>query len=273
MEQAYHIIFWVLLFVLGSCIFSFLNVVIYRVPRRMDFVRARSICPNCGHQLGVFDLIPVVSYLTLRGKCRYCGGKIGIRDTLLELFGGGLALFVGWYFRQSPATAAAVFLFLCVLHVVTWIDIDTMEIPDGCHLAILILAAVVWAGSGFLAPDAFAAGSGAGILQIPLSSRLIGAVCVSLPMLLVALAVPGGFGGGDIKLMAVCGLFLGWRLILVSTALAILAGGLWGILLMALKKKDRKDHFAFGPFLCAGMTLGLFVGQPLAGWYLGLLKI
>lgn len=245
---------WALLFILGACIFSFLNVVIYRVPRGMSFVRGHSVCPACGQRLRAGDLIPIFSYLFLRGKCRYCGKTIGSRDTWVELLGGGLAV-LSFYQYENIETAVTVFAFFCVLTVVAFLDLDTMEIEDGCSAAIVLIAAV----SVFTMPG------------LPIVSRLIGAVLVSVPMLVLTLLIPGAFGGGDIKLMASSGLFLGWKLTLVSMAAAVLFGGIYGIYLLAAKKKERKDHFAFGPFLCLGMVLGLLCGQPLIDWYLGML--
>ncbi|MCH1983051.1 prepilin peptidase [Ruminococcus sp. OA3] len=245
---------WALLFTLGACIFSFLNVIIYRVPRGMSFVRGHSACPACGQRLRAKDLIPIFSCLSLKGKCRYCGETIGTRDTWTELLGGGLAI-LSFYQYENCGTAATVFAFFCVLTVVAFLDLDTMEIEDGCSVAIVAVAIL----SVFTMPG------------LPIISRLTGALAVSVPMLILTLLVPGAFGGGDIKLMAASGLFLGWKLTLVSMAIAVLSGGIYGIFLLAAKKKERKDHFAFGPFLCLGMALGLLYGQPLIDWYLGML--
>ncbi|MDD3253181.1 MAG: prepilin peptidase [Lachnospiraceae bacterium] len=241
------------IWLLGACIFSFLNVVIYRVPRKISFVRGFSHCPDCGHQLSGLDMIPVFSWLALRGHCRYCKCSVSPRYTWVELFGGCMALLCVFKIGYNLA-ALTVFAFLGMLTVVAFVDIDTMEIPDGFVLAILIIGVV-------------------SIVTMPgisLAERLIGVFAVSLPLLLITLAVPGAFGGGDIKLMGACGLLLGWKLSLVSLFLAVLTGGLYGIYLLAAKKKGRKEHFAFGPFLCAGMCLALFWGTSLTRWYLGL---
>ena len=253
--NSYPAMIAVVIFFMGTCIFSFLNVIIYRVPRKMDFVKGHSFCPSCRHQLGALDLIPLFSYIFLGGKCRYCKKKIGARDTLIELCGGAAALFCGWYYKGKPAAGLTVFLFFCILTVVTFMDMDTMEIEDGCWIAVYILAAAAC----FTMPET------------SLISRLIGIVCVSVPMLLLTLAIPGAFGGGDMKLMGACGAFLGWKITLISTVLAVLAGGIWGIWLLIGKKKDRKDHFAFGPFLCMGMAVGVLYGEQIISWYLGFL--
>ena len=107
-----------------------------------------------------------------------------------------------------------------------------------------------------------------GLLQMPLASRIIGFFSASVPMLLLALAIPGAFGGGDIKLMAACGAFLGWKRNLLALFFAVLGGGVWGIWLLLKKKATRTDAFAFGPFLCTGMAISLFWGERLLLWYL-----
>lgn len=242
---------WIWLF--GASIFSFLNVVIYRVPRQISFVRGYSHCPDCGHRLSGLDMVPVFSWLFLRGRCRYCGGKVSPRYTWIELIGGCIALLCVFKIGYN-LEAVTIFAFLGMLTVVAFVDIDTMEIPNGFVLTILILGAV-------------------SIVTVPgisLVERLIGMVSVSLPLLLITLVIPGAFGGGDIKLMGACGLLLGWRLSLVSLFLAVLTGGLYGMYLLGTRKKGRKEHFAFGPFLCVGMFAALFWGQMLTDWYLGL---
>lgn len=249
-----ELILGIIVFFTGTCIFSFLNVIIYRVPRKMSFVKGFSMCPSCGHRLGAGDLVPVFSYLFLRGRCRYCKTSIGSRDTWIELLGGMAALFCVIKY-ESTGAALTVFAFFCILTVVTFLDIDTMEIEDGCSIAIIILALV-------------------SLVTMPgtsLIDRGIGMICVSVPMLVLALVIPGAFGGGDVKLMAACGAFLGWKLTLVSTVLAIFGGGVYGIWLLAAKKAERKSQFAFGPFLCMGMAAGLVYGRQLLEWYLGMM--
>lgn len=237
----------------GASIFSFLNVVIYRVPRKMSFIRGYSHCPDCNHQLSGPDMIPVFSWLFLRGRCRYCGGKVSSRYTWIELTGGCIALLCVFKIGYN-LEALTSFAFLGMLTVVAFVDIDTMEIPNGFVLAILLIGLV----SIVIMPG------------ITLAERLIGMISVSLPLLLITLVIPGAFGGGDIKLMGACGLLLGWRLNLISLFLAVLTGGLYGIYLLGTRKKGRKEHFAFGPFLCVGMFAALFWGNQLADWYLRL---
>ncbi|MCF0134732.1 MAG: prepilin peptidase [Blautia sp.] len=243
-------------FITGTCIFSFLNVVVFRIPRKQSFVKGFSYCPACNHRLGVLDLCPIFSYLFLGGKCRYCKAEIPARDTFVEFLGGLLA--AGCMFRFGELySAVCVFAFFCILMVVALLDLDTMEIEDGCHVMILLIAGV----SCFVMPE------------ISLISRLIGFLCISLPMLLVTLVIPGGFGGGDIKLMAVCGLVLGVKWILLAAFFGILTGGIYGMMLLATGKKERKAHFPFAPFLCLGMVISVFWGDIIWNWYLGFLNV
>ena len=133
---------------------------------------------------------------------------------------------------------------------VALIDAETQLIPDRLNLALAVCGVL----GTLLSP--------AGWLP-----HLIGAFCVSVPMLLLCLAIDGAFGGGDIKLMAAAGLFLGWQNTLLAMFLGILGGGLYGIWLLAAKRADKKDHFAFGPFLCAGIVIAMLLGEPILQWY------
>ena len=149
-----------------------------------------------------------------------------------------------------------VFAFLLLLEIVAYTDARTMTIPDRYSL----LSFLIGCAAVFAMPE------------ISLLSRVIGIFSVSVPLLLITLLVPGAFGGGDIKLMAGCGFFLGAKLCLLSLVFAIFVGGIWGIFLLLCRHKGRKEHFAFGPFLCIGMLTALFWGQEILDWYLGVLK-
>lgn len=253
-------ILYFVIFMFGAAVFSFLNVVVYRLPRKLDYVKGRSACPNCGNELKWYHMIPVFSYLFLRGKCGFCKAKISFRYTLFELMGGVFAVFSFFYYTgnikfdyTALLRALLMFAFLGALTVIAFIDADTMEIPNGLIIAVAIIGLI----SILLFPE------------IGLLDRGIGIVCVSVPFLLLALVIEGAFGGGDIKLVAATGLLLGWKLNLVGLFFALLTGGAYGIYLLAAKKKGRKDHFAFGPFLCFGMAASAFFGDAVLGWYLG----
>jgi len=154
---------------------------------------------------------------------------------------------------QLPG-ALTVFAFFVLLSGVAFADMETMEIPDGFHIALVVIGII----SVLTMPE------------ISVAERLIGVCSVSVPMLLVTVAVPGAFGGGDIKLMGACGLFLGWKKSIIAMFLAILAAGIYGIYLLSLRRKGLKDYFAFGPFLCTGMAVSFLWGERLLYWYLDL---
>lgn len=240
-------------FFLGATIFSFLNVVAYRMPREMDFVGGRSFCPRCKHSLAFADMIPVISYFMLNGRCKYCGSRIPRRYLWMELFGGITFLFAFINYGVS-LEALLVFLFVGALVVVSLIDAETMEIPDELQVAILVLAVLDMLFG-----------------KTPFLTHLIGLFIISVPMLLIVRAVPDGFGGGDIKLMAVSGFFMGWKLALVATVIGVILGGIYATYLIATKKNDRKGHFAFGPFLSVGIYIAMFWGTAIINAYLGVL--
>lgn len=240
-------------FVCGACVFSFLGVVICRIPAGETIVKGRSHCPACGHVLSPGELIPCLSYLRQRGKCTVCGGKIPARDFCLEVFGGACAL-VCAAVCETAVQAVFCFLVLALLTAVACIDWDTLLIRDQFSFCLLVL--------GILSRWVFPA--------VGWKSRLLGAVVVSVPMLVLALLIPGAFGGGDIKLMVGAGLLLGWPRTLLAAALAVFSGGAYGAWLLTRGKAGRKDHFAFGPFLCVGIAIALLWGDGIIRWYLGL---
>lgn len=172
------------------------------------------------------------------------------------MLGGILASFTTWNYINI-STVLTILLFLALLSIISSVDIATMEIPNTFVIAALVLGII----SIFTMPGT------------SLPSRILGMFVVSVPLLLITLLIPGAFGGGDIKLMAACGLFLGTKLTLLSFAFAVLTGGLYGIWLLVMKKKSGKEHFAFGPFLCLGMAAALFIGDKVWYWYVGLLYL
>ena len=234
-------------FLLGAALFSFMNVVAWRLPRGKNPLTGRSFCPQCGAALTAGDLVPVFSWLFLRGRCRHCRAPIPVRYLLVELLGGVLALGCRWRFGTAYTLGEGLFgmrwqgllaLALCgVLLSIALIDAETQLIPNRLNAAVAVLAVL----NLLLSPARWA-------------GALIGMVCISVPMLLLCLAIPGAFGGGDIKLMAAAGLFLGWQHTLLAMFFGILGGGFYGMYLLAARKADKKDHFAFGPLRrhCAG---------------------
>lgn len=249
---AYALLYFII-FLFGACIGSFLNVLVYRLPRKLSPVKGRSRCPHCGHVLSADDLVPVVSYLALKRRCRYCGERISPRYALVECFGGLLCVLC--YALYGAPGFLFYFGVACVLLTIALIDADTMEIPDSLVIALAVLAIAAI----FIEP---------GIALWP--SRIVGLVAVSVPMLLIALLINGAFGGGDIKLMAAAGFLLGWQNALLAFFIGLLLGGVYAAVLLAKKKAGRKAHIAFGPPLCGGIFIALLFGADIIGWYLSL---
>lgn len=250
-------ILYVIRFFFGAAIFSFLEVVIDRLPREESVVKGRSHCTSCGRELTAGELIPCVSFLVLRGKCKGCGAKIPARDFWTELAGGAAFIGCGLLYGCGSSEiislrGAVIFTYLGILLIVALIDWDTQIIYDRFHILILILAVI----SFVLFPEH------------GLADRLIGAVVISVPMLVLTLVIPGAFGGGDIKLMAVCGLFLGTAPIVCSMFFGIVTGGLYAAVMLKSGKLGKKDQFAFGPFLALGLAVAALWGDQIVAWYL-----
>lgn len=246
-------IFYVYSFLIGICVASFVNVVIWRVPQGLDFVKGRSFCPTCKHELKWLDLFPIFSYVFLKGKCRYCGAKIPMRDTLLECIGGIFAVFSFWKY-PFQVEAIVVFALFMILLAITMIDFNTMEIPNGLTLSLLVPIVCMM----FLHPE------------ISLLNRVIGFFVISVPMYLLTRIVADCFGGGDIKLIAVAGLLLGWKLTILAAFIAILLGGVYALYLLGNKQRRKGSYIAFGPYLSVGIMVSLLYGNTLINWYLSL---
>ena len=237
------------------------------------------VCDSCGQVLKAYELIPVFSFLFLKGRCRYCKDRIRLRELLAELLGGVLFILIFFRFGKNvmltepfslygilditanltlPKVLGLILLYLtaALLFLVSVIDIKTMIIPNGLSLAMLLL--------GIFGLLLFS--------DVPWYEHLVGLLCVSLPMLLLTLLIPGAFGGGDIKLMAGAGLLLGWKLTVLAAFLGIIGGGLFGSILLATKKAGRKAHFAFGPFLCIGIMISAFCGFSMLNGYLAYVR-
>ena len=233
---------------------SFLNVVIYRVPRGLSVVRPRSFCPRCRRKVKWYENVPVASYIALRGRCRGCGERIAIRYPFVEVAGAALALAAVRRFGFG-LDAAFAYAFLMALAAITLIDWDFRIIPDGLSLPFIVVG-LVWS---LVNPGLTLAGSALGALAGGGSLYAIGA--------LYKLARKAeGMGGGDVKLMAMIGAFLGIRLVFPVVLIASFAGTLYAV---ALLKSGRgaKTAVAFGSFLAPAAAVSLFFGERLLAWY------
>lgn len=248
------ILFALCIFLMGGSVYSFVNLVADRLPEKKPIAAGRSRCDSCGRTLGALDMIPVFSYIFLRGKCRSCGVSLSIKYFLTELAGGILALYMTYIYWGSWFQLAAGYIFVAILACVLLVDMETMSIPNQLVAAMAVLSII----SVFIFRD------------IDIISRIIGFFSVSAPMLIIALIKDGGFGGGDIKLMAFTGFFLGWQLNLLSFFIAIITGGVYAVMLLMRYKKGGDRHFAFGPFLAVSCTIAFFWGKEIINWYIGL---
>lgn len=249
-----QIIFYIIIFLYGIVIGSFLNVCIYRLPQKENIAKVRSHCMNCGYQLRWYDLVPVFSYLCLRGRCRNCKEKISIQYPVIEALNGVLycIIFAEYGFSIETLLYALLFSALITLSV---IDFRTYEIPLGINIFILALGLVRvvtdytnWLGYA------------------------IGLFCVSGFLYLIYLVTKGrGIGGGDIKLMAVCGLLLGWKLVILSFVLGCIIGSV--IHLIRMKVSGEGHVLAMGPYLAVGVMISTLYGERLIHWYLSCLGI
>lgn len=243
-----------IMFLLGTAVGSFLNLCGLRIPQRKKIVYDRSACPECGHILGVLDIIPLVSYVGLRGRCRYCREIISFRYPLVELFNGGLFVAVFSVYGLQPVTV--IYLFMAsILLIAALIDFDHMYIPNELVAFGLI--------SGTVINLLFGTSS--------LTGTALGLIAGVFPLAGIFLVSRGGMGAGDVKLGGVLGVFLGWKLTLVALFLSFLLGAAAGTILMVTSKKSRKDAIPFGPFLALGGIASSLWGWMIIDWYTGLM--
>jgi len=245
----------VFVFLFGAVVGSFLNVCIYRIPRDESIVFPASHCPECGTKIRAFDNIPILSYLLLRGSCRSCGTRISWQYPAVELLSALLTLFLFLKFLFSP-TFFVLYLFCMALVVITFIDLEHQIIPDSISLPGIVVG---FAASFFLP-------------WLGWLNSLIGIVAGGGSLLFVAfgyqlLTKKEGMGGGDIKLLAMMGAFLGWKAIPFIIFTSSLFGSVVGLTLMAVRKKDSQLPIPFGPFLAFGAVLFIFYGRQMIQWY------
>ena len=236
-------------FVFGAIVGSFLNVCIFRLPAEASIVKPRSQCPYCDHPIRNRDNIPLISFIVLRGKCRDCGGKISWRYPLVELITALLALLL---FLKYGLTLSFLifFIFTAVLIVITFIDLDHQIIPDILTLPgipIFCLAAIF-------------------LLKIPWLEALLGlliggGIFFTIAFVYELITKREGMGGGDIKLLAMIGGFLGWKSLIFVLLFSSFSGAIIGITAMLIKKQDMKYAVPFGPFLAAAAVAYLFWGD------------
>ena len=246
-----YIILYTMIFLFGITIGSFLNVCIYRIPKKEDIVSKRSHCMSCGNVLKWYELIPLFSFLAQGGKCRNCKTKLSVQYPLIELLNGLLYV---WMFSVHGFTATSILFCICtsVLIVLSVIDWRTYEIPVGCNILIGML----------------------GIVRVILDlahwyDYVIGFFIVSGLFYIIVLVSKGtAMGGGDVRLMAAAGLLLGWKAIFLSLMIGSVAGSVIHLTLMKVQGRDRV--LAFGPYLALGIFVSMLYGEQIIAWYLNM---
>ena len=256
----YSYLLEIIAFIFGTCIGSFLNVCIYRLPASKSIVHPRSMCPECENMIRSYDNIPILSYLLLKGKCRHCDAVISFRYPLIEIITGAFSLCIFLKFGFT-LEGLIYFSFISSMIVITLIDIDHRIIPD----VISIPGIPVFFAASF-ALDA-----------VTYIDSLIGILAGGGSLLLVAflynlITKKDGMGGGDIKLLAMIGALVGWKGVLFTIFVSSAVGTVSGIIIMVLTKKNMKLAIPFGPFLAIGAVLYIFYGSRLIHWYLNLLR-
>lgn len=248
------IMFYIIIFIYGIVIGSFLNVCIYRIPKKESIVTVRSHCMNCGYQLKWYDLVPLFSYICLGGKCRKCKQRISVQYPLVELLNGALYCIIFAEYGLS-VDALLYALLASALIVLSVIDFRTYEIPPGINLFILAL----------------------GLIRIVTDyaawlDYVVGFFAVSMFLYIIYWVTKGrGIGGGDIKLMAVCGLILGWKQNLLAFVLGCIIGSV--IHIIRMKVSGQGHVLAFGPYLSIGVMISTLAGEQMITWYLSYLGV
>ena len=264
--------------ILGLMVGSFLNVVIYRLPKMMEqewqnnclelqgkeiptqpqftLAKPRSACPHCAHKISILENIPIISYLILKGRCSACKTPISMRYPLVEALTGALIGLVSWQFGYTTTTLFA-WIFTFALIALTFIDFDTQLLPDDITLPLLWLGLLFNLNFGFTDLKSAVLGAMAGYLVL---------WCVF--WLFKIIRGKEGMGYGDFKLLAAIGAWFGWKLLPAVILLSSTLGAIIGIALIVVTKRGKEVPMPFGPFLAIGGVAALFFGQQLASFYL-----
>ena len=252
-EIIYNLYFGTLIFILGLVMGSFLNCAAYRISRGESFIRGRSRCTSCGHELSAADLIPVLSYVFSRGRCRYCKERVSVRYPVTELICGVLLL--GIYLHDGlTVLALRNIIFVCCLFCLSLVDIEIREIPDGT----LVISFLAWLASAY-----FVYASVREFIMHAASGVVFGAVFLAISLIMDSILKKESLGGGDIKLFAVVGLYIGFLPSLFCVMIACITGLFAAVVL-------KSKSISFGPFIAVGAYFMILWGEDLKTLYLGL---
>lgn len=255
---------WITLFfgfVLGTIVGSFLNVCIHRIPQGKSIVAPPSHCPRCKTPIRFYDNIPLVSFIILKGRCRKCEAPISLRYPLVEFLMGLFSLIL--LLRFGISTLYLIYLaFFAFLTLVSFIDLPLRIIPDVISLPGIIIGLII----SFLHPQMSVKDSLMGVL-------LGGGSLYAVASIYHIITKREGMGGGDVKLLAMIGAFIGWKGVLFTILCSSFIGTLVGVTLMLVFSADSKYAVPFGPFLSLGAVIYVLWGEVLITWYLGLLRV
>ena len=253
----YYEIEIILIFVLGLIVGSFSNVCIYRIPKNKSVIYPASHCPKCHTTIKPVDNIPVVSYVLLKGRCRNCKKKISIQYPIVELLTGIIYLIT--YLIYGLTMQYLVYIILAsALIIIAFIDLNEQIVPDLICLPGIGIGLIL----SFFVPFMSFINSASGVL-------VGGGIILIIALVGSMIFKKEAMGGGDVKLAAMIGAFLGWRYIIISLFLGFFLGALTGIILMIAKIKSREDMVPFGPFIVLGTFITLLWGEQIISWYLG----
>lgn len=243
----------ILILIIGLCIGSFLNVCIYRIPREESIAFPPSHCTSCGYELKAVDLIPIISYLFLKRKCRKCGEKISINYPLVELLNGVLYLLI---FLRFGLSLSFVFysLLTSLLIVISYIDLDSKYIYSSTTILGVVLAAI-YIVVGLYTKD------------ISISNNVLGGA-IGYGIIYLIVVITKGMGQGDAEVAGVCGLFIGIKGILVCLFIAVVLGGLVAAIILIFKLKEKKSEIAFSPYISIGSIVYILLGKEILSLYL-----
>ena len=253
-------IFAIYIFILGLLIGSFLNVCIYRIPRGESIAYPPSHCTSCGNKIKYYDLIPVLSWIFLRGKCRKCNEKISSRYALIELTTA--ILFLLTYFEYGVSIYLLKFLILIpFLIVIAMIDYDTMDVYTTTTWCAIAMGIVLLGVNFYLGEP----------VDIYIYGAILGAGTITLIILLSKLILGSeGMGWGDAEICGLCGLFLGLKLTIVMMFFSFIIGGVIGVYLLWFKKKSGRSEMPFGPSIIISALLIMIWGDRILNWYLAI---
>ncbi len=247
----------VLIFILGLIVGSFSNVCIYRIPRNESIVYPASHCPKCRSNISPKDNIPILSFILLKGRCRNCKSKISLQYPIVELLTGLIYLIIYLIFGLSIQTLIYIILSSALI-IIAFIDLNEQIVPDVISLPGIVVGFII----SFFVPYILFINSALGVL-------VGGGIILIIGLAGSVIFKKEAIGGGDVKLAAMIGAFLGWRYIIISLFLGFFLGAVAGIILIMSKIKSREDVIPFGPFIVLGSFITLLWGEKIISWYIG----